>query len=50
MQSNCPPGTDPENALVLDTTPGRIVIKLRTDVAPGHAERMKLLAREAVLR
>ena len=35
-----------ENALVLDTTPGRIIIKLRTDVAPGHAERMKLLARE----
>jgi peptidylprolyl isomerase len=41
-----PPGVDPENALVLDTTPGRIVIKLRNDVAPGHAERMKLLARE----
>jgi peptidylprolyl isomerase len=41
-----PPGVDPENALVLDTTPGRIIIKLRNDVAPGHAERMKLLARE----
>src|SRR5271154_638335 len=41
-----PAGGDPENALGLDTTPGRIVIKLRTDVAPGHAERMKLLARE----
>jgi peptidylprolyl isomerase len=41
-----PQGVDPENALVLDTTPGRIIIKLRTDVAPGHAERMKLLARE----
>jgi peptidylprolyl isomerase len=41
-----PPGVDPENALVVDTTPGRIVIKLRNDVAPGHAERMKLLARE----
>ena len=41
-----PKGVDPENALVLDATPGRIVIKLRTDVAPGHAERMKLLARE----
>src|SRR6202044_2021380 len=33
-----PPGTDPENALILETTPGQIVIKLRTDVAPGHAE------------
>jgi peptidylprolyl isomerase len=41
-----PPGVDPENALVVDTTPGRIVIKLRNDIAPGHAERMKLLARE----
>jgi len=41
-----PAGADPENTLVLDTTPGRIVIKLLTDIAPGHAERMKLLARE----
>jgi peptidylprolyl isomerase len=41
-----PPGIDPENALVVDTTPGRIIIKLRNDIAPGHAERMKLLARE----
>ncbi len=41
-----PPGVDPENTLVIDTTPGRIIIKLRNDVAPGHAERMKLLARE----
>ena len=37
---------DPENTLVLDTTPGTIVIKLRTDVAPGHAARLKQLARE----
>jgi peptidylprolyl isomerase len=41
-----PPGTDPEHALILETTPGVIVIKLRTDVAPGHAERLKKLARE----
>jgi peptidylprolyl isomerase len=41
-----PPGADPENTLVLDATPGRIVIKLRNDVAPEHAERLKLLARE----
>src|ERR1700693_6360345 len=41
-----PPGTDPENALILETTPGQIVIKLRTDIAPGHAERLKQLARE----
>src|SRR5580704_3591701 len=37
---------DPENTLVLETTPGMIVIKLRTDIAPGHAERLKKLARE----
>ena len=41
-----PEGVDPEHALVIDTTPGRIVIKLRTDVAPQHAERLKQLARE----
>ena len=41
-----PSGIDPENTLVIDTTPGRVVIALRTDVAPNHAERMKLLARE----
>ena len=46
MAQALPAGVDPENALVLDTTPGRIVIKLRNDVAPGHAERLKLLARE----
>ena len=41
-----PSGADPQNTLVLDTTPGRIVIKLRTDVAPNHAERLKQLARD----
>jgi len=37
---------DPENTLVLETTPGTIVIALRTDIAPGHAERLKMLARD----
>jgi peptidylprolyl isomerase len=46
MAEALPAGVDPENTLVLETTPGRIVIKLRTDVAPGHAERLKQLARE----
>jgi len=41
-----PPGTDPENALILDTTRGQVIVALRGDIAPGHAERMKLLARE----
>jgi peptidylprolyl isomerase len=37
---------DQENTLILETTPGTVVIKLRPDVAPGHAERLKKLARE----
>jgi peptidylprolyl isomerase len=41
-----PAGADPANTLVIDTTKGRIVVKLRTDLAPKHAERLKLLARE----
>jgi peptidylprolyl isomerase len=41
-----PAGVDPENAIVIDTTKGQIVIKLRTDIAPKHAERIKQLARE----
>ena len=41
-----PAGADPQNTLILETTPGRIVIKLRTDIAPQHAERIKQLARE----
>ena len=40
------PNIDPKNALVIETTRGKVVVALRTDVAPGHAERMKLLARE----
>jgi peptidylprolyl isomerase len=41
-----PAGLDKANAIVIDTTKGRIVIKLRTDIAPKHAERLKQLARE----
>ena len=41
-----PAGVDPENAIVIDTSKGQIVIKLRTDLAPQHAERIKTLARE----
>jgi len=41
-----PAGTDPQNAIVIDTTQGRIVVKLRPDLAPKHAERIKQLARE----
>jgi len=41
-----PAGLDKANAIVIDTTKGRIVVKLRPDIAPQHAERIKLLARE----
>jgi peptidylprolyl isomerase len=41
-----PAGLDKQNAIVIDTTKGRIVFKLRTDLAPKHAERIKQLARE----
>src|SRR5690349_24208439 len=41
-----PPGADPQNTLVVDTTQGRIVIKLRNDIAPQHAARLKQLARD----
>src|SRR5437763_16284271 len=41
-----PAGLDKQNAIVIDTTRGRIVFKLRTDLAPQHAERIKPLARE----
>ena len=40
------PNLDKQNAIVIDTTKGRIVIKLRTDIAPKHAERIKQLARD----
>jgi cyclophilin family peptidyl-prolyl cis-trans isomerase len=41
-----PAGLDKQNTIVIDTTKGRIIIKLRTDIAPKHAERLKQLARE----
>jgi peptidylprolyl isomerase len=41
-----PAGLDPQNALLIDTKYGRIVVKLRPDLAPKHAERLKTLARE----
>ncbi|HXW27385.1 MAG TPA: peptidylprolyl isomerase [Xanthobacteraceae bacterium] len=43
---NLPAGLDPQNTIFLDTAYGRVVIKLRPDLAPKHAERIKTLARE----
>src|SRR5438105_13927645 len=45
-QQPLPAKLDKANAIVIDTTKGRIVIKLRTDLASQHAERIKQLARE----
>jgi len=41
-----PAGLDPQNTIYLDTPHGRVVIKLRPDIAPKHVERIKTLARE----
>ena len=46
LAQQLPSGLDPQNTLLIDTRHGRIVIKLRSDLAPKHAERLKLLARE----
>jgi peptidylprolyl isomerase len=46
MAQSLPAGLDKQNVIVIDTTKGRVVIKLRADLAPKHAERIKLLARE----
>jgi peptidylprolyl isomerase len=34
------------DTVVMETTRGRVVFRLRKDLAPAHAERIKLLARE----
>lgn len=46
VAQSLPANLDKANAIVIDTTKGRIVIKLRTDIAPQHAERIKQLTRE----
>jgi peptidylprolyl isomerase len=45
-QVKLPTGLDPQNTVLLDTKYGRVVIKLRNDIAPKHAERIKQLARD----
>jgi peptidylprolyl isomerase len=41
-----PAGADPQNTLIIDTTQGRVVVKLRPDIAPQHVARLKQLARD----
>jgi peptidylprolyl isomerase len=38
-------GLDPENTLYMDVPYGRVVIKLRPDLAPNHVDRIKKLTR-----
>ena len=37
---------DRENALIMETTKGKVVIEMFPDLAPGHVERIKELSRE----
>lgn len=46
LSQQLPAGLDPQNAILLDTVYGRVVIGLREDLAPQHAGRIKRLARE----
>jgi peptidylprolyl isomerase len=46
LAQSLPAGLDPQNTIFLDTKYGRVIIKLRPDLAPMHAERIKLLTRE----
>lgn len=36
---------DPENTILMELKDGTVVIELLPDIAPGHCERMKELAR-----
>ena len=40
------PALDPQNTVYLDVKGGRVVIRLRPDLAPLHVERVKLLCHE----
>ncbi len=37
---------DPENTILMETSKGSVVIRLRPDLAPNHVNRIKELARE----
>jgi peptidylprolyl isomerase len=45
-QAKLPAGADPQNTLIIETTKGPVIVKLRNDIAPKHAERLKQLARD----
>ena len=48
--AGCRPAPIRRTRSIIDTTEGRVVIKLRNDLAPKHAERFKQLARDRLLR
>src|SRR5437868_2341865 len=45
-QAQPAPSSDPQNTILLDTTKGRVTIRLRPDLAPKHAERIRTLSRD----
>ena len=38
--------SDPENTLILETSQGKVAIRMRPDLAPGHVARIKELVRD----
>jgi len=40
------PAADPANTLVIELKTGKVVVRLRPDLAPKHVERVKMLAKE----
>src|SRR5690242_7034531 len=40
------PAPDPNNTLVIELKTGRVLIKLRPDLAPNHVKRVKFLAKK----
>jgi peptidylprolyl isomerase len=46
QQKGSPAGNNGGQTMTLETTKGTIVIRLRTDLAPGHAARLKQLAQD----
>jgi peptidylprolyl isomerase len=41
-----PPAGDPANTMILELKTGKVVIRLRPDLAPKHVERVKMLVKE----
>ncbi len=44
--ANNPRAADPENTLYMDIKDGRVVIRMRPDLAPNHVKRIKELVRQ----